>query len=96
MSTGKLLVGPWPASPLQLEGVAFTSLSPERQRTALAYALHDLRRYLTDLRLDELDALRDRLPAVRPLRVADLTPEQRAALAAALLPLLRRRAGWAA
>lgn len=93
---GQLLIGPWPASPLQLEGVAFTSLSPERQRTTLAYALHDLRRYLTDLRLDELDALRDRLPAVRPLRVADLTHEQRATLAAALLPLLRRRAGWAA
>ena len=94
--SGKLLVGPWPVSPLQLEGVAFTSLSPERQQTTLAYALHDLRRYLTDLRLDELDTLRDQLPAARPLRVVDLTAEQRASLAAALLPLLRRRAGWAA
>ena len=94
--SGRLLWGPWSAPLARLEGEAFSSLSVERQRTTLAYALHDLRRYLTDLPAGELTWLRRQLRASRPLRVAELTATERARLAAALLLVLQRRAGWAA
>ncbi len=94
--TGRLIWGPWPAPVAHLEGEAFASLSVERQRTTLAYALHDVRRYLTDLPAGELAWLRRQLRASRPLRVAELTAAERARLAAALLLVLQRRAGWAA
>jgi hypothetical protein len=93
---GKLLAGPWPLPAAHLEGQTFASLSTEQQRATLAYAMHDLRRYLTDLPAGDLDALRGQVRDVRPLRVAELTAGERARLAAALLPVLQRRAGWAA
>lgn len=91
----RVIRGPWGLPAPRLEGQAFEALSPAQQIETLSYALHELRRYQSELTSSELWTLRAQL-GPGPGRVDQLDPAERARVASVVLPLLRHRAGWAA